>query len=82
MNPEPKPSSLICSVCGQAWDKHTAGRTKPTKARPITVEDCVRVLKAELAARPKYGPNVWYGQGGIASSAAVPLYGNQLGKIS
>lgn len=80
--PEPRPTALVCSECGQAWGEHLKGRTKPTKARPITAEDCVRVLKAQLAARPR---TYWYGLQsgtGISASASVPLYGNQMGNIS
>ena len=51
--PEPKTVSVVCSVCDQPWDKHGA---KPT------LEDCVRLLKAELAKRSVY-PRQFLGSG-------------------
>lgn len=50
--PEPKATNVVCTECGLDWEKHLKG---PRKKNP-TLEDCVRVLKAELAARPKLHP--------------------------
>jgi hypothetical protein len=50
MKPEPKATNVVCTECGLDWAKHLAG---PRKKTP-THEDCVRVLKAELATRPKH----------------------------
>jgi hypothetical protein len=57
--PEPVPKQLCCSVCGMPWQPHKQrpGRTKSGAAVNVaspTLEDCVRVLKAELARRPSY----------------------------
>ncbi len=41
--PEPVAVTTICSVCGLPWLDH--GKTP-------TTEDCIRLLKAELAKRP------------------------------
>jgi hypothetical protein len=40
--PKPVPTLLSCSECGLAWERHE----KATKA------ECIRLLKADLAARP------------------------------
>jgi hypothetical protein len=42
-NPQPVVVSTICSMCGLDWQLHGE---KPT------TEDCIRLLKAELANRP------------------------------
>lgn len=49
-NTEPKPVAIttICSVCGLSWSNH--GETP-------TTDDCIRLLKAELAKRPITIPN-------------------------
>lgn len=62
--PSPVAVTTICSVCGLGWELHG---TKPT------TEDCIRLLKAELAARPVFVPQPyiirepyrrpWYGEG-------------------
>jgi hypothetical protein len=43
--PKPKTVKVVCDVCGQDWKAHG---TRPT------LEDCVPLLKAELAKRPVY----------------------------
>lgn len=48
--PKPVPASTICSECGLPWQGH---KDKPT------LETCVRLLKAELARRPKTSTVVW-----------------------
>jgi hypothetical protein len=40
--PEPVPVSTICSVCGLSWHDH---------GKDPTTDDCIRLLKAELAKR-------------------------------
>ena len=44
LKPEAVPSSLVCSVCGLPWPAH----------KRKTVEECVRLLKAEVAKRRVY----------------------------
>jgi hypothetical protein len=41
--PEPIAVSTICSVCGLSWHDH---------GKDPTTDDCIRLLKAELAKRP------------------------------
>lgn len=41
--PSPVPVVTVCSVCGLDWASHGADPT---------TEDCIRLLKAELARRP------------------------------
>lgn len=41
--PEPVVVQTICSMCGLAWERH---------GEDPTPEDCIRLLKAELATRP------------------------------
>lgn len=50
--PSPKAINVVCSECGLSWEKHTAGR----KTAP-TADVCIRLLKAELAARPRFSSN-------------------------
>lgn len=50
--PEPVAKETVCSLCGLDWDKHP-------KKKSLTAEDCVKLLKAELARRPN--PIVWQG---------------------
>ena len=44
--PEPKPLRLVCSLCELDWDAHLKRTKKPG------YEDCIVLLKAELAKRP------------------------------
>lgn len=46
MKPEPVPQSVICTACGISWDLH-----KPSRGK-VTLSECVRLLRAELAKRP------------------------------
>jgi hypothetical protein len=80
LTPEPQPTNVVCSACGLPWAKHLTG---PRKQKP-TLEDCVRVLKAELASRPSRMPYVqWSGAGNaLPANAAIPLHGNTFGQIS
>lgn len=48
MAPQPVPTEVKCSECGLPWDGHG---DEPTLA------DCVRLLKAELARRPRLPPS-------------------------
>jgi len=41
--PEPKPTAIVCSVCGLEWKRH--GKTP-------TLEKCIELLKAEVARKP------------------------------
>jgi|ERR1700677_49429 len=41
--PEPVPVTTICSVCGLSWHDH---------GKDPTTDDCIRLLKAELAKKP------------------------------
>lgn len=41
--PEPVAVTTICSVCGLSWSDH---------GKEPTTDDCIRLLKAELANRP------------------------------
>lgn len=47
--PQPVPVTTVCSMCGLGWELH--GKTP-------TTEDCIRLLKIELAKRPHYTPPV------------------------
>lgn len=50
MPPKPIFKTCVCSECGLPWEDHT---TKGRKTEP-TLDDCVRLLKAALAAKPMY----------------------------
>ena len=45
--PKPVVVTTICSLCGLDWERH---------GESPTTEDCIRLLKAELASRP--GPTI------------------------
>lgn len=47
--PKPVNKTIVCSECGLPWEKHTARR----KTVEPTLDDCVALLKAELA-RPRH----------------------------
>lgn len=53
--PEPTPISVVCTLCGLAWDRH------PDKA---TALDCIDLLKADLASN-------WSWTGGWTQSTEV-----------
>jgi hypothetical protein len=59
--PKPKTVKVVCDMCGIEWAAH---KLKPT--HEPTLEECVRVLKAELAKRPTRNPYL---------SNGVTLYG-------
>jgi hypothetical protein len=42
--PSPKPTRIVCGVCGLSWEAHGE---KPT------LVTCIDLLRAELAKRPK-----------------------------
>jgi hypothetical protein len=69
MKPEPKPTNVVCTVCGLDWKAHEQNSTAAKKRTTVTLEDCVRVLKAELARRPKQNP--WVGVSGTGWPPAV-----------
>jgi hypothetical protein len=52
--PEPKPTAIVCTLCGLGWDRHE--KLMKTKTEKPTAETCVELLKADLAARPRYAP--------------------------
>lgn len=41
--PKPVAVTTVCSVCGLGWELH---------GEDPTTDDCIRLLKAELASRP------------------------------
>ncbi len=45
VKPAPVVVSTICSMCGLAWEQH---------GEDPTTEDCIRLLKLELARRPAW----------------------------
>jgi hypothetical protein len=53
-NPKPEPViiTIVCSLCGQPWEAH--GDQDNGEWKKPTAEDCIRLLKAELAKRPAY----------------------------
>ena len=65
MKPKPVVVETICSECGMDWDLH---------GENPTTSDCIRLLRAELAIRPRsitiqpyvqpYSPAIypWWGQ--------------------
>jgi hypothetical protein len=59
--PKPIPQHVVCSECGLAWDKHKS----TSLGLASTLEECVRLLKLELATRPQH-------RGGFTSG---PIYG-------
>jgi len=44
-NPEPVAERVVCSLCGLNWDLHP---------KDASAEDCVRLLRSELARRPTF----------------------------
>ena len=72
--PEPISKHIVCSACGLPWDAHKA-RLKAKTAMP-TLEDCVALLKSELAKRPLHyfnstsaTPNIVWGIGSSQGAA-------------
>lgn len=48
--PKPVPRDVVCSECGLSWAKHEL----PGGMKTMPLSECVRLLKAELAAsRPQ-----------------------------
>jgi len=41
--PEPISKYIVCSECGLSWENH----------KKKSIDECVRLLKAELARRPR-----------------------------
>jgi hypothetical protein len=65
--PKPKTVKVDCDVCGLDWKQH-----KPDAKGKVTLDECVRLLKAELA---KPCPSPFYQVGvnpyfGSASTSA------------
>ena len=48
LKPEPIAKSTVCSVCGLAWERHAV------KGKIVPVEECIRLLKADLATVQRY----------------------------
>lgn len=72
--PKPVPREIVCSECGLPWDRHVLA----TGARTMSLAECVRLLKAELASRP-----AWTYTGGIGSVTYGPTtYGVINGGLS
>jgi hypothetical protein len=44
--PQPISKFVVCSECGLPWDDHTE--------HGKTLQDCIRLLKLELAKRPVF----------------------------
>lgn len=57
--PEPRALNIVCSICGQPWDLHT----KTNGDVPLT--ECVRLLKSELARRPRHFSGMTYTTPGL-----------------
>lgn len=54
--PRPKATVIVCDTCGLDWKRH-----KANKRGTVTTAECVRLLKADLAAaetRAAYRPPV------------------------
>lgn len=47
--PAPKPTKVVCDVCGLDWAKHEAAMK--TKTQKPNLETCVELLKTALAAK-------------------------------
>lgn len=60
--PAPVSKVVVCSVCGLPWEDHTKGR----KTAP-TADVCIRLLKAEIAKRPRF----LHGTGAYSSGAVT-----------
>lgn len=78
MKPEPKATEVVCTCCGLDWEKHRQGRPSKNSKAAVTNADCVRLLKAELAARPRIGV---YSQmvplaNNFSSSVGIPVSQN------
>lgn len=60
--PKPVPREIVCSECGLPWDRHVLA----TGAKTMSLAECVRLLKAELASRPAwtYTSNTYPSMGG------------------
>ena len=59
--PKPKTVKVECDVCGQDWKLH-----KPDAKGKVGLDECVRLLKAEMA-KPRANPYV------ISGSSLWPL---------
>lgn len=45
--PQPVPTNVICSICGEPWHEH-----KEDAKGEVSTLECVRLLKARVAASP------------------------------
>jgi hypothetical protein len=46
VKPEPKSVKIVCTVCGLDWDRHRCASDSD-----VSIEECVRLLKADLSAK-------------------------------
>jgi hypothetical protein len=63
--PEPITTARICSMCGEAWNRHPENPT---------VEDCVALLKAELGYERSRAHPVWINPAPMSISPLSPPY--------
>lgn len=62
--PKPVTKNTVCSECGLPWEKHNQGQTtEPALPIAPTLEECVRLLKAELARKSAFLGHVTSGVG-------------------
>ena len=71
--PKPVNQNVVCSECGQPWDKHTDRTKEPT------LEDCVAILKAALLNPGKFS---WIGAGTPNSTTGNIYWGNTWGNYA
>lgn len=71
--PEPQPTNVVCSLCGEAWSRHQEVDGE------VTTLECIRLLRAKTPTplviyRDRYpwypqNPQWTYTSGGITSTA-------------
>jgi hypothetical protein len=52
LKPEPVPTFVKCSVCELPWADHEALHPGGQHVDEVSLRDCIKLLKAELAKRP------------------------------
>ncbi len=63
--PQPKTVKVDCDVCGQDWTKH-----KADAKGVVQLDECVRLLKVALAAKP----GVVWNSAGSGVTHATPFF--------
>lgn len=63
VRPEPVPTNVVCSLCGEAWSLH-----REDERGDVTTLECIRILKAK---KPQY---VWRPQPVFPAYPAQPWY--------